>query len=414
MSAQPSHPATDRIEPLDEDFMADPYQLYRRMLEEGPVHRVRLPRGWQAWLVTRYAEARAALGDTSLSKDSASMREIIERHAPAEQSTAVFSESLAAHMLNSDPPDHTRLRKLVNKAFTSGRVEALRPKIEQVTADLLDDVAAAGATEPVDLLDAFAFPLPITVICDLLGVGADDRENFRAWSNTIVAGATAPAEDVAAAGEAMAAYLVSLVQAKRERPGEDLLSAVVTARDDGERLTENELVSMAFLLLVAGHETTVNLIGNGMLALLRDERQHAVLRADPERIPGAVEEFLRYESPVNIATLRHTTKPVRYGDVDIPAGELVLVALAAANRDPERFADPDTADVTRQAAGHLGFGHGIHYCVGAPLARMEAEIAFGALLTRFPRMRLAVRPDELEWRMSTLMRGLCELPVVPD
>lgn len=393
---------------LDESFMADPYQLYRKLREEGPVHPVVMPRGLRVWLVTRYAEAREALADQTLSKDSSRAHDLFEQHRPAGEEAPQFSESLAAHMLNSDPPDHTRLRKLVNKAFTSRRVEALRPRIEQITRELLDEMAEADSGK-VDLLDAFAFPLPITVICELLGVREADRDDFRSWSNTIVS--AADTEQLHAASAAMAQYLTELVAAKRDAPSGDMLSALVTARDDDDRLTETELVSMAFLLLVAGHETTVNLIGNGMLALLRDDGQRELLAANPESIPQAIEEFLRYEGPVNIATLRHTTTPVTFGDVEVPGGEFVLVSLASANRDPQRFAEPDELDVGRAPGGHLGFGHGVHYCVGAPLARMEAEVAFTGLLSRFPGMRLAVAPGELSWRQSTLMRGLRSLPV---
>lgn len=394
------------VEELDEAFITDPHTVYRRLRQQAPVARAVMPRGLQVWLVTRYEQARAALADPRLSKDTAGAQELFARHAPESSGSPAFAESLAAHMLNSDPPDHTRLRTLVNKAFTSRVVESLRPRIEQISDELLDTMAAA---DEVDLIEAFAFPLPITVICELLGVPRAEREDFRRWSNAIVSAAAT--EEVASAATEMATYLSGLIATKRQSPGEDLLSGLVRAHDEGDRLSDNELLSMAFLLLVAGHETTVNLIGNGTLALLREPDQLAALRARPALLPSAIEEFLRYQGPVNLATLRYTTDPVVFGGVEIPKGEFVLVSLASANRDPDRFAAPDTLDVQRSASGHLGFGHGIHYCVGAPLARLEAEVAFSGLLQRFPRLRLAAEPHTLQWRHSTLMRGLTSLPV---
>ncbi|MGH3625365.1 MAG: cytochrome P450 family protein [Sciscionella sp.] len=396
---------------LDERFVQDPHALYARLREEEqPVHRAVLPRGITAWIVTRYADARAALSDPRLSKDSAGMRQVFQqRHTGDSGTPPAFSESLATHMLNTDPPDHTRLRKLVTTAFTSRAVETLRPRVEQITDELLDAIEP-GST--VDLLDVLALPLPITVISELLGVPHEDRDDFRTWSNLIVS--SGAREDVGAAGAAMAGFLSRLVASKRADPGQDMLSALVAVRDADDRLSEVELVSMAFLLLVAGHDTTVNLIGNGMLALLRDIDQLAALRADSSLLPGAIEEFLRYDGPVNLATLRFTTECVEIGGVRIPRAALVLVSLASANRDPERFVDPDAVDVTRQAGGHLAFGHGIHHCLGAPLARMEAEVAFGRLLARFGDIELAVAAGELRWRESTLMRGLHALPVRLD
>jgi cytochrome P450 len=309
-------------------------------------------------------------------------------------------------MLNSDPPDHTRLRRLVGKAFTPRRIEQLRPRVEEISDELLDTLA--GRTE-FDLIDSFAFPLPTTVICELLGIPPADRESFRVWSNTLVS--TSGAQETREASTAMAAYLVTLMADKRTNPADDMLTALLHARDNEDKLTENELISMVFLLLVAGHETTVNLIGNGMLALLGNPDQLAALRADFSLLPRAVEEFLRYEGPVNLTTLRYTTGPVRIGNVTVPAGEFVLVALSSANRDPEQFDDADRLDVTRSPGGHLAFGHGIHFCLGAPLARLEGEVAFEQLLRRFPDLRLAVDPGQLRWRASTLMRGVEALPV---
>jgi cytochrome P450 len=393
---------------MGEEFIQDPYELFQRLREEGPAREVIMPRGLKVWLVTRYAEARDALADPRLHKNMGRARELFERHSTTGRATELFGPDLASHMLNSDPPDHTRLRRLVAKAFTMRRVELLRPRVEEITEELL---AGLAGRDQVNLLDEFAFPLPVTVICELLGVPQADRDDFRRWSNTLLSAASF--DVVSEAAGAMTAYLRSLIDSKRTEPADDMISALIQVREDGDedRLTEIELVSMAFLLLVGGHETTVNLISSGVLSLLRHPDQLAALRADPALLPGAVEEFLRYESPISHATMRYTTAPIRLGEVDIPAGEFVVVSLSSANRDGDRFADADRLDVTRSANSHLAFGHGIHFCLGAPLARLEGQIAIGRLLDRFPNLALAVDPGELRWRNSTLLRGLESLPV---
>ncbi|OLZ61015.1 cytochrome P450 family protein [Amycolatopsis keratiniphila] len=391
---------------LDWDLVQDPHRVSALLREEGPARKVRLPRGLDVWIVTGYAEARAILSDSRVAKDPEAIRRLFERDG-FESAADNAVRALGAHMLNSDPPDHTRLRKLVNQAFTSRTVSRLRPRIEQITAELLDGI---GDAERIDLLPAFAVPLPIRVICELLGVHAGDQPAFATWSNTMVAWSTP--EELQAAAAKMHAYLVDLIEEKRAEPAEDLLSALIHASDEGDSLTADELLAMAFLLLVAGFETTVNLIANSVLALLREPDQLAALRADPALIPGAVEEFLRYDGAIHLATIRFTKEAVPVGDVEIPAGEFVLVSLLGANRDAGRFEDPDRLDVTRSASGHLAFGHGIHYCVGAPLARLEAEIALRGLLGRFPVLGLDAEPEALRWRESTLVHGLETLPVL--
>ncbi|MGC7099825.1 cytochrome P450 family protein [Amycolatopsis lurida] len=399
------------VEPvrLDDAFMQDPHAMAEIFRREGPARQVVMPRGLRGWVITGYHEARALLADQRLSKNSARISELFQAQVDDEVSAGprTFASSLTAHMLNSDPPEHTRLRKLVNKAFTPKSVDRLRPRIEQITEELLDRMEAEGG-EP-DLLEAFAFPLPITVICELLGVPEAERAEFRDWSNTLVS--SDPAAAIEKASGELVVYLRDLIERKRAEPGPDLLSDLVQVSEDGDRLGEHELVPMVFLLLVAGHETTVNLIGNGVLALLRNPDQLAALRADPSLLPGAVEEFLRLDGPVNLATLRFTTEPVRVGDVEIGEGEFVLISLLAANRDGDRFEEPAKLDLKRPTGGHLAFGHGIHYCVGAPLARLEAEIAIGRLIERFDGLALAGEPSELRWRASTLMHGLEVLPV---
>ncbi|MFD3460225.1 cytochrome P450 [Nocardia fluminea] len=395
------------VESINADFFDDPHAQYRRWRAEGPVHRVRFPDDVVRWVVVGYPEAKIALADPRFCKDAGQLSAILhsKRDTTATDPNIV---ALLSHMLGTDPPAHTRLRKLVNKAFTARQVALLRPRIEQITASLLD---ALGDRAEVDLMSDFANPLPVTVICELLGVPFDDRADFQAWTKALVTVVGEGEEDERpAASAAMVGYLAKLVRAKQSEPAEDLLSELVLADDEGDRLTDQELVSMAFLLLVAGHETTVNLIGNGVLALLRNPEQWQALRADPTGVPAAIEEFLRFDGPVDMATARYTAEPVTLGDTEIPADEIVYVALSAANRDPARFAAPDTLATDTPTAGHLAFGHGIHFCVGAPLARMEAEIAFTALLQRFPDLTLSPTAD-VHWQTSTLIRGLLELPV---
>ncbi|WP_405164110.1 cytochrome P450 [Nocardia sp. NBC_01499] len=399
--------AQDRIETVGEDFFVDPQAYYHRWRERGPALQVRFSNGLPVWVVIGYAEGRAVLADPRLHKGIAGMLEIIRRKDPSAQQDST-GLALGGHMLNTDPPDHTRLRKMVNKAFTTRRVAAMRSRIEEIAAALLDRMAEQ---DEVDLLEAFAVPLPVTVICELLGVPFGDREEFQHWTKVLV-GVSSDMEERARCSDEMAQYLAALVQTKRNDPGDDLLSGLTQTREDGDQLSEQELIAMAFLLLIAGHETTVNLIANGTYALLRNESQFQALREDPSGVPAAVEEFLRFEGPVDWATMRYTAEPVRVGDAEIPAGEFVYVSLAAANRDPARYHDPDNLDLTGDAAGHLGFGHGIHFCVGAPLARLEAEIAFSALLQRFPNMTLAPQAAPLQWQPSLLIRGLATLPVL--
>jgi cytochrome P450 len=404
-------PTTSEPIELGEDFLADPHALYRVLRDERPVARAVTPLGLRVWLVTRHADAREALNDPRLSKDGGRFMELLDRHSVAPDRRMAFADSLVGHMLNSDPPDHTRLRKLVNRAFTVRAISRMRPRIEAIAHALADDVEARASAGDgtVDLLDTFAFPLPMTVICELLGVPDGERDAFRRWSNTLLS--AGDAQERGAAGVAMADFLARLVADKAANPGDDMLSAIVQASEDADRLSAREATSMAFLLLVAGHETTVNLIGNGVLALLTHPEQLAELRADPGLTPAAVEEFLRFDGPVNLATLRYTTEPVTISGIEIPAGEVVMVALTAADRDAERYPEPDVLDLHRDTGQHVAFGYGIHHCLGAPLARLEGEIAFRTLLGRFPDLALAAEPETLAWRSSTLIRGLTSLPV---
>jgi cytochrome P450 len=309
-------------------------------------------------------------------------------------------------MLFSDPPKHERLRRIVVKTFTAGRIRALRPRIEQISSGLLD---ALG--DEFDLLKDYAVPLPAMVIGELLGIPERDWPRMIHLSGITIEGSAQDPQQVVAAVEETLAYLRELCAAKRAEPAGDLISAMVQMHDEAGRMNATELVDTAWLLLVAGHETTVHLISNGMLALLRHPGQLARLRDDPGLIPDMVEEVLRHDGPISTSTLRFTTEPVTIGDADIPAGQLILVSLLAANRDHAQYERPDQFDVTRKPAQHLAFGHGIHYCLGAPLARVEAEIAFRHLLRRYPGLELAVPESRLAWRPGMLMHGLTSLPV---
>ncbi len=391
----------------------DPFPLYAEVRELGPVHAVTLADGHEAWLVVRYEEAIAALNETRLSKDM---------HAALARGGEVVAEGLpgpefARHMLSVDPPHHTRLRRLVSAAFSPRRVKALRPHVQHIADDLLDDVAARDPTSVVDLVSAFAFPLPFTVICELLGVPEEDRARLGEQFSRLLMPTSSPAQYAEAkeASDAVVAMLHALVDQKQRIPAADLVSALIDARDGGERLTDQELLSTIFQLIVAGHDTTASLIGNSVVALFRHPSQLAELRREPEKIGAALEEFLRYDAPVPHSTFRYAVEPVEIGGVTIPAGAQVIISLAAANRDGQKYRDPESLDIDRGAVRHVAFGYGVHHCLGAPLARMEGTIALGSLLRRFPQITLAVQPEDLHWGHGDglVLRGLNELPVIP-
>ncbi|MGW1023711.1 cytochrome P450 family protein [Streptomyces sp. NPDC002577] len=387
-----------------EAFTADPHAVYAELRERGPVHRVRMgapsaAAGQEAWLVVGYEEARTALADPRLAKDVSKLGYV-----------GLDVEHIGPHMLMSDPPEHSRLRRLVAREFTGRRVEALRPRVQQITDELLDQMVPLGHA---DLVESLAFPLPMTVICELIGVPDIDRAAFRRMSNEVVAPTSSEAEHAAIVE--LSAYLDDLIEDKRSAgPGDDLLSALIrTTAEDGDRLSREELRAMAYLLLIAGHETTVNLIANGVHALLTHPDQLAALRADMGLLDGAVEETLRYEGPVENATFRFAAEPLDIAGTFIAAGDVVLVGLAGGDRDPERFPEPDRFDIRRAPQGHLAFGHGIHFCLGAPLARIEARVALRSLLDRCPDLALDVdrAGPPGPWIPGMLIRGMRSLPV---
>ncbi|MGY0055567.1 cytochrome P450 family protein [Streptomyces sp. LZ34] len=389
----------------DPAFVADPFPFYRQLREDGPVRRAVIAGGLDAWLVMPYEDCLAALSDPRLSSDVCQGSDPrLRRRMPV-----VERKSLVSNMLRADPPDHTRLRRLVSQAFTARRVAELRPRVQEIADGLLDVVASAGRA---DLIEDFALPLPVTVISELLGVPTADRHEFQRWMDDLILRGAEPPDPavVERAWRQMHSYLTGLLAAKRARPGDDLLSALITARDEQQRLAEEELVSMAFLLLAAGYITTVNLIGGGIAALLAHPDQLRMLREDPALMPDAIEEFLRYDGPVSPGIARFAREDLSIAGVAIPRGATVLVASAMADRDAAHFPDPDRLDITRGDSAHLAFGHGIHYCLGASLARMEGQVAIGTVLRRLSRLALSVSPGELRWRPSGL-RGLERLPV---
>ena len=384
---------------------ADPRPAYARLRQEARVVRLVEPtQQMPFWLVTHYRDVMPLLRDDRLTKDAYKL---------SEQARSFFlrftHDGLARHMLFADAPDHTRLRSLVSQAFTPRRVESLRSRVTTVATELLEAAIARGR---VDFLEAFAFPLPIIVITELLGLPPEDREPFRAWTQALlIPPPDGNPEPVMAAGQNFLRYFTLLLERRRAEPGDDLVSAMLAVEAQGDRLRPEELIGMLFLLLVAGHETTVNLLGSGLLALLQHPEQHERLRADRGLMGSAVEEMLRYCSPVETSTARFTLVPTEICGQVIPAEEMVIAGLMSANHDPEVFAEPERFDVGRTPNKHMSFGLGIHYCLGAPLARLEAAVAFELLLDRAPRVRLAVAPERLEWRKSSLIRGLEQLPV---
>ena len=387
--------------PMDPQFVADPYPTYRRLRAEDPVHHS--PLGF--WVLTRYEDVAATL------RDPRAIKEPIASFIAARFGAPVPAVGLS--MLDRDPPDHTRLRGLVSKAFTPRMIERLRADVQAIVDGLLDRVEGAGS---MDLIEQFAYPLPVTVICRMLGVPVEDHERFRGWGLDIARGLDSimlpPDSEVlrrsVASRQAIAGYFRELIAARRAAPRADLLTDLIAAEEAGDRLTENELLATCILLLIAGHETTVNLIGNGTLALLRHPDQAALLRARPELIVGAVEELLRFDGPVQ-RTARIPDQDLVIGGRTIPKGEMVMPFIGAADRDPAQFPDPDRLDITRTDNRHIAFGLGIHFCLGAPLARVEGQIAISTLLRRLPRLALAT--ERPVFRQSLTLRGLESLRV---
>ena len=373
---------------ISEEAKTDPYPTYRRLRTLDPVHRMRTI---DAWALTRYRDVEAVLRD----------------HARFANADRVFVETISMSLLELDPPAHTRLRLLVSKAFTPRAVARLHGRIQEITDERLD---AVDGMQRFDLVAALGYPLPVTVIAEMLGVRPRDLELFKGWSNVLALSVNAilTAEQVRAikqAADEAYAYFETIIDERRRQPREDLVSALLAAEEEGDRLTRDEMLAVMLLILVAGNETTRNLIGNGMLALLRNPGELRRLREDPGLLDSAVEELLRYDSPVQLDD-RTVREDVEIGGRSIRAGKRVVAIIGAANRDPEVFDDPDTLDIGRGEKSHLAFGRGIHYCLGAALAVLEARVAFASLLDRFTAIRLAAEP---RYRDNVVLRGLDEL-----
>jgi cytochrome P450 len=404
--------AVERVEtgiafnPLRRELRADPYPFYRRLRERDPFHRSRPADGW---ILTRYADVQAVLGDRSFSADERNLRRWPRLRGRMKRAGLPDPYEIdRASMLRQDPPDHTRLRSLVSKAFTPRAVERMRPVVEKYVGELLGRLE--GRRE-MELITDFAAPIPVSVIAEMLGVPVADRERFRHWSDeavrTLGDGTLDDRRRAEAAMEELGQYIEAIAEERRREPREDLISALVQAEEAGDHLTRNELFTTCVLLLVAGNETTTKLIGNSVVALLRSPDQLELLRREPERMPAAVEELLRYDGPVQL-TSRVVTEDREFLGHPLRRGQQLVLVLAAANRDPAQFEDPDRLDVTRKDVRHLALSHGLHFCLGAQLARLEAALALEALVTRFPGLRFA---GPIQWGDNTVLRGPRALPL---
>lgn len=386
---------------------ADPFPFYARLREEAPVFRVTLPDKQSAWLISRYDDVAAALVDPRLAKDK---RNALSREQAAKQPwVPPLFRPLMENMLDLDPPRHARLRALVQKAFTPRLVERMRPRIERLADELLSTALRKGT---FDLISDYALPIPTTVIAEMLGVPVEDSQRFNRWSKAIVSSNASGIGSILIIPHVWSflRYIRRLIVSKRRQPEDDLLTSLVQADEEGDVFTDDELVAMVFLLLVAGHETTVNLIGNGMLALMTHRLELTRLKDNPDGLRTAVEELLRFAGPLETATERYAREELAIAGLEIPAGSLVFAAIASANRDERQFSKANELDIAREPNKHLSFGLGPHYCLGAPLARMEGQIAIATLLRRAPELHLAVDSNRLRWRKGLVLRGLEALP----
>lgn len=395
---------SSKVDFLDEAFIRNPYPIYAEARKQDPVTRILLPNGEFAWVVTTFEDVTAVLTDarfaTSLSHEKALLEDVLPHKA-----------IVYRNLSSVDPADHRRLRRLVQKAFTPRMVEGLRGRIEDIASGLIDRIEEKGEMK---LIDDFAFPLPINVICEMLGVPSEDQNLFREWSDTIMEGVHHPelAEKSDQTLIDFVGYLERLVARKRSDLRDDLISELIRVEDQGDTLTEQELYAMVFVLIVAGHETTVNLIGNGILALLEHPDQKELLQNNPELIRSAIEEILRYDGPVEVTNARWATEDLILQGKHIKKGDMVFTALSSANRDQLLFPEPDRFDITRDVNNHLAFGKGVHFCLGAPLARLEGEIAISMLLRRLPNLRLKTDRGNMDWRRGMIIRGLKEIPLL--
>ncbi|PAF33349.1 cytochrome P450 [Paenibacillus sp. 7516] len=397
-----------KVDFLDHSFIQQPFPVYEKLRAEEPVHRLLLPSGHAAWMVTRYEDA------VNILQDGRFVTGVLDnRNNETEESLPPHQAIISRNLISVGPEDHRRLRRLIQKAFTPRMIERLRGRIVEISDELLDKIQA-GNTREFDLIEDYAFPLPIIVICEMLGVPLKDQDKFRAWSNTIMESVSNPQmnQESDEVMKAFVDYLQKLITERRNHIQQDLISDLISIEEEGDKLTEQELYALVFVLIIAGHETTVNLIGNGMLALLEHPQQKQLLMEQPDLIQAAVEEVLRFNGPAEISNVRWAAENVDFQGIQIRQGDMMLVALSSANRDSSRYENPDTFDITRKVNDHIAFGKGIHYCLGAPLARLEGEIAINALLQRLPEIRLNTEAELLEWRPGMIIRGLKAFPVV--
>jgi cytochrome P450 PksS len=397
------------VDVTDAKFKANPFPFYAQLRAEAPVFpvTVHMPFKQRAWLVTRYSDVLDVLKDARFAKNP--------RNAMSPEQLKKMPwippmfKPLEQNMLDLDSPDHTRLRALVHKAFTQRLIEQMRDQIQVLTTELLDAVEPKGG---MDLIADFALPLPLTMIGRILGVPAADNHKFHRWTRTLLsAGPKMNYVVVIPSVLSFMRYLKKLIKERRAHPKDDLVTALVQAKDGSDQLSEDEVLAMIFLLLIAGHETTVNLIGSGSLALLEHPDQLEKLRNEPEIIKTAIEELVRFVCPLEMATERYAREDITIEGITIPRGELVLAVIGSANRDANYFDNPDSLDITRENNRHLAFGQGAHYCLGSPLARLEGQIAISTLIQRMPNLRLSIAPDQLRWHGGFILRGLEALPV---
>ncbi|MGN7284034.1 cytochrome P450 family protein [Shouchella rhizosphaerae] len=394
-----------KIDFLNESFIRNPFPAYKQVREKDPVYRFLLPNGLYAWIVTRHEDAIAVFRDSRFITTPLHVMDITKPTGP------IHKEIMSRNLLSVSPADHRRLRRLVQKAFTPRMVEKLRGRIVDIANELLDKVQHK---EEMNLIEDYAFPLPIIVICEMLGVPFKDQDQFRKWSDTIMESVNNPqlAEQSEQVMSAFVDYLRGLIAEKRNHLQDDLISDLIRVEEDGDVLSEEEMYALVFVLIIAGHETTVNLIGNGMLALLEHSDQREKLQSQPELIHSAVEEMLRYDGPAEVSNIRWATEDVELQGKPVRKGDMLLISLASANRDKEAFDEPDMFDITRETNNHLAFGKGVHFCLGAPLARLEGEIAISTLLQRMPKLRLKkTGRDSLQWRPGMIIRGVKEIPL---
>ncbi|MEK4578778.1 cytochrome P450 family protein [Bacillus sp. FSL R12-0074] len=397
----------DGINLASAQFKEDAYEIYKESRKMQPILFVNEVEIGKEWLITRYEDALPLLKDNRLKKD---MANVFSQDTKNMYLSVDNSDHLTTHMLNSDPPNHSRLRSLVQKAFTPKMITQLDGRIQRIADDLISEIERKGT---LNLVDDYSFPLPIIVISDMLGIPKEDQAKFRIWSHAVIASPETheEIEETEKQLSEFITYLQYIVDVKRKDPKEDLVSALILAENEGHKLSAPELYSMIMLLIVAGHETTVNLITNTVLALLENPNQLQLLKDNPKLIDSAIEEGLRYYSPVEVTTARWAAEPFQIHEQTIQKGDMIVIALASANRDETVFENPEVFDITRENNRHIAFGHGSHFCLGAPLARLEAKIAITTLLKRMPELQIKGNRQDIKWQGNYLMRSLEELPL---